>query len=180
MAIDYFNNRNEKTTSLAVSSLQEKVNSTFSTLSVAAHRQVNLATGLAKKYDEKYEKESEATLAGIFFLVVPILFSVFCVLNFEKNGGFDRFVQVMSVGAVFVRFIATKWISSIAADQNRSTANWMAFSFFFPAISLIVIGQTKKLLQAEVTKQAGITYNAKARFQRFLHIRQNEGLQMAS
>ncbi len=86
----------------------------------------------------------------------------------------------MSVGAVVVRFIATKWISSIAADQNRNTTNWMAFSFFFPAISLMVIGQTKKLLQAEITKQAGITYNAKARFQRFLHIRHNEGLQMAS
>jgi len=180
MAIDYFKNRNEKTTSLAVSGLQEKVNSSFSTLSVAAHKQVKQATGIAKKFDEKYEKESEATLAGIFFLVVPILFSAFCVLNFEKYGGFDRYVQVMSVGAVVVRFIATKWISSIAADQNRNTANWMAFSFFFPAISLMVIGQTKKLLQAEVAKQTGITYNAKARFQRFLHIRHNEGLQMAS
>ena len=120
-----------------------------------------------KKYDESYTKESEASFAGVFLFVAPILFTVFSFLSSVQYDGLSTFIQVMAVGGLVMRVIATKWISTIATEQNRSTSKWMALSFFLPAISLIIIGQTKKLHKVgSSVQQTGYAYNAQSVFQR--------------
>ncbi len=132
-----------------------------------------------KKYDESYEKQAEASFAGVFLLVTPILFTVFSILSeVLVYDGLTTFLQVMAVGGLIIRVIATRWISSIAAEQNRNTATWRAFSFFLPATSLIIIGQTKKLKKEATTlQQPGYAYNAKSVFQK---AEEKAKLQMAS
>ncbi len=136
-----------------------------------------LNTPSVKKYDDKYEKNAEASFAGVFLFVIPILFTFFSFMSLVQYDGLSTFIQVMAVGGLVLRVIATKWISSIAAEQNRSISNWRILSFFLPAISLIIIGQTKKLNVAGETQQTGYAYNGQSVFQR---VAAKEKLQMAS
>lgn len=149
----------------------------FASLKNAIAGNVNRNVSL-KKYDESYTKESEASFAGVFLLIAPILFTVFSLLSSVQYDGLETFIQVMAVGGLVIRVIATKWISSIAAEQNRNTSKWMALSFFLPATSLIIIGMTKKLNKVgSSVQQAGYAYNAQSLFQRTA---EKEKLQMAS
>ncbi len=166
MATYSINNRKENTTSFVLNRLQENV---YASVSNAGN-----------KYDASYRKEKEAVYMGVFFFIVPVLFSFFSIIDIAKNGGADTFIKVMLVGALALRVIATKWVSAIAAEQNRTVAKWIAFSFFLPAISLIVMGLTKKLAApVAAAKKQGRTYNAKNTFQRFSS-EEHHGFQMAS
>ena len=168
MATYSINNRKENTTSFVLNRLQENRYTAVSD------------TDAVSKYDANYRKETEAVYMGVFFFVVPVLFSFFSIIDIAKNGGADTFIKVMLVGALVLRVIATKWVSAIAAEQNRKVSKWIAFSFFLPAISLIVMGLTKKLVAPLATEQKqGRTYNAKNTFQRFSS-EENHGFQMAS
>ena len=162
MASYSINNRNEKSPS-------------FSPLNAVTGNLINNKP--VKKYDDRYEKNSEASFAGVFLFATPILFTFFSYMSLVQYDGLSTFIQVMAIGGLVMRVIATKWISSIAAEQNRSSAKWMALSFFLPAISLIIIGQTKKLNIAGQVQKAGHAYNGQSVFQR---VTAKEKLQMAS
>ena len=162
MASYSINNRNEKSPS-------------FSPLNAVTGNLINNKP--VKKYDDRYEKNAEASFAGVFLFATPILFTFFSYMSLVQYDGLSTFIQVMAIGGLVMRVIATKWISSIAAEQNRSSAKWMALSFFLPAISLIIIGQTRKLNVAGQAQQAGHAYNGQSVFQR---VTAKEKLQMAS
>jgi hypothetical protein len=151
----------------SINNRQENISSIFS------------AATYANKYDTSYRKETEASFMGVFLLIVPILFTIFSLIDIAKNGGADTFIKVMVIGAFVIRVASTKWVSSIAAAQNRRTAGWIALSFFLPAISLIIMGQTKKLATPVASaKKQGVEYNAKLSFMQFPS--NSNGYQMAS
>ena len=111
------------------------------------------------KYDEKYCREYEATIAGVFFFVVPILFMIFCVMSFVKYEGYDTFVTIISVGALVLRVIATIWVAKLSKELNRNSVQWMAFAFLLPGSALTIIGQKKRLFDPSEWKQHLYNHN---------------------
>ncbi len=182
MATYSVNNRKDQFDSV-LNSLQQTAQAAWSAFHVAGiSKTTSSAPAQVKKYDETYCKESEVSFAGVFMFAIPVMFVVFSLLNFAQYsdyGGYGTFIQILAVGALVFRVIATKWISSIAAEQNRSVTKWRVLSFFLPAISLIIIGQTKKLADTTATAR-GFSYNGKDSFQQFGKAAASHGLQMAS
>ncbi len=111
------------------------------------------------KYDEKYCREYEATLAGVFFFVVPIMFMFFCVINFVKYEGYNEAVTVFCVGGMTLRIIATLWVAKVSKDQNRNSVQWMAFAFLLPGSALMIIGRTKRIFVPGEWKQFLYNHN---------------------
>ena len=104
-------------------------------------------------YDAKYCKKYEATMTGVFFFLVPIMFIVFCFLNFVQYEGYHEFLMILSVGALVLRVIATIWVAQLSKEQNRNSTKWIAFSFFLPGSALIVIGQKRKIFDPSEWRQ---------------------------
>ncbi len=110
-------------------------------------------------YDAKYCKKCEATITGVFFFFVPIMFIVFCLLNFVQYEGYYEFLAIVSVGAVVLRVIATIWVAQLSKEQNRNSTKWIAFSFLLPGSALIIIGQKRKLFDPSEWKQFLYNHN---------------------
>ena len=103
--------------------------------------------GVAQKYDLTYKKEVSARIVGILlviFIAVDFVFGqVFVKLN---NINVDTAIEFLGVFTVVIRIISTVWVVAIAKRQNRNTGGWAILAFLTPAIILIIIGSTKKLL----------------------------------
>ncbi len=116
------------------------------------------------KYDEKYCREYEATIAGVFFFVVPIMFMFFCVMNFVKYEGYDTFITILVVGAAVLRVIATIWVANLSKELNRNSIQWMAFAFLLPGTALTIIGQKKRIFDPSEWKQHLYNHNRSITF----------------
>ena len=112
----------------------------------------------ANKYDESYEKESEASFAGVFMLLIPVIFTLFFLAEQAQYYAMSSFVNIMVVGGLIIRLVAVKWMANISAEQNRKKDTWMLLSFLLPGISLLIIGQTKKLATAQKEQAAGFLF----------------------
>jgi len=133
------------------------------------------------KYDEKYCREYEATVAGVFFFVVPIMFSFFCVLNFVKYEGYDTFITIISVGALVLRVIATIWVANLSKELNRNSIQWMAFAFLLPGTALTIIGQKKRIFDPSEWKQHLYNHNRAITFAKDTYTQaQPQSFQLAS
>lgn len=96
----------------------------------------------AIKYDTTYVKESEATVVGFIFLIVnTIIYSFDLKVVLEEE---STFISLLFVG-MFFRIIFSIWSIKIASRLNRNELKWGALTFFFPSISLIIIGLLKKI-----------------------------------
>ena len=92
-------------------------------------------------------------MTGIFFFLVPIMFIVFCFLNFVQYEGYHEFLMIMSVGALVLRVIAPIWVAQLSKEQNRNSTKWIAFSFLLPGSALIIIGQKRKIFDPSEWRQ---------------------------
>lgn len=106
------------------------------------------------KYDERYHKEREAAITGVFMFLVPIFFVLFYrLLNSYSYETFFYFkVLCFSVALIF-RAIAVSWGVIIARHQNRDSQIWGFFCFLFPAICLMILGLRKKLYDSTEWKK---------------------------
>lgn len=104
-------------------------------------------------YDERYRKETEATTTGIFLMLTPILFIIFYQRAFYHSDYFSYIKVISFAGAAIIRVIATTWVLRVARHQNRDTTKWALTALVLPAISMIVIGLSRKLYNADEWKQ---------------------------
>jgi hypothetical protein len=123
----------------------------------------------AKKYDNQYKKHSEASFAGVFILMVPVIFTFFVFMEDAHQYALDSFLKVMIVGALVTRVLAAKWIANIADEQNRQSGAWAFFALVLPGISLLIIGQTKKLTTKRAAGNGAYVFHG----HRFLHIKRH-------
>ena len=133
----------------------------------------------ANKYDHQYEKHAEASIAGVFILMVPVIFTFFVYMEDAHQYALDSFIKVMVVGALVTRVLAAKWIANISEEQNRQSGAWAFFAMLLPGISLLIIGQTKKLATKRLSGNSAYVFHG----HRFLHINRHQeknALQFAS
>ncbi|MFN5226946.1 MAG: hypothetical protein ACK54Y_09980 [Bacteroidota bacterium] len=101
-----------------------------------------------------YERNEEASFAGVFCLVIPIIFTYFCIATNTFYDAFNVYLNIIVTGGLIFRVIAYNWVGNIAREQNRNQDNWQLFSTIFPSIALLTLGYTTQLpaAVAEVEK----------------------------
>jgi len=106
-----------------------------------------------RNYTQPYQRNEEASFAGIFCLFVPVIFTYFCIADNVFFDAFNIYLNIMVTGGLIFRVIAYNWVGNIAQEQNRSTTAWQYFSIIFPSISLITLGYTTRLQPTAVVAQ---------------------------
>lgn len=96
-----------------------------------------------------YERNEEASFAGIFCLVVPVIFTYFCIADNVFFDAFNIYLNIMITGGLIFRVIAFNWVGNIAEEQNRSAKGWQMLTMLFPSISLITLGYSQRLAPAK-------------------------------
>ncbi len=96
------------------------------------------------KHDSNYQKEGEATVLGVIMILIPIVIKL-RILKFGNNQNFEQVKILIILISVLARIGATFWAVNIAKKQNRNFSSWGWLTFFFPGISLIILGQLRKL-----------------------------------
>ena len=104
------------------------------------------AETLQLKYDLTYEKDTTPTIIGIFIIMISTVFYFESVSNYSyDNEEAQQTRAILSVVSLITRIGITVWVVNIAKSLNRDTTGWGFFAFFLPSISLIIIGQKRKL-----------------------------------
>jgi hypothetical protein len=98
----------------------------------------------SKKFDLTYEKETDATIFGILLITIPIILRLTGAITFETVESYNQGKAIIAIISLVLRIAITVWVVNIATRQNRNSTGWGWFAFFFPSISLIVIGLLKK------------------------------------
>ena len=98
---------------------------------------------------QNYQRNEEASFAGIFCLVVPVIFTYFCIVDNVFFDAFNIYLNIMITGGLVFRVIAANWVGNIAHEQNRSVKGWQTLSMIFPSISLITLGYSQRLAPAK-------------------------------
>ena len=106
--------------------------------------------------NNSYQRNEEASFAGIFCLVVPVIFTYFCIADHVFFDAFNIYLNIMITGGLIFRVIAFNWVGNIAQEQNRAAKGWQILTLIFPSISLISLGYTQRLAPAKtvVSQQA--------------------------
>ena len=99
------------------------------------------------RMEELIENHSELLFTGVFIFIAPLLFILFCIADHVTFDAMDIYLQILLVGGVALRAFATFWIAHIAAEQGRTSKNWMVLAAILPGTSLLLIGLTSKLTQ---------------------------------
>lgn len=99
--------------------------------------------------NQYYQRNEEASFAGIFCLVVPVIFTYFCIADNVFFDAFNIYLNIMITGGLVFRVIAANWVGNIAHEQNRSVKGWQVLSMIFPSISLITLGYSQRLAPAK-------------------------------
>jgi len=107
----------------------------------------------SSKYEHNYKKDLGATVIGVIILVVTIVINLLHVPAFETFESYNNALFYVTFISFLIRIFATLIAVDIANQQNRKTKIWGWFAFFFPSITLIIIGLLKKLrLKFEVDR----------------------------
>lgn len=112
---------------------------------------------LKPKYDETYEKDSVAMMAGIILLLISFAIAVLQPFNFDSYESAQQGKVFLSIGSLIVRIFGIMYCVNLAKNQNRETFGWGLLAFFFPSIALIILGNTKKLYSEEEQKRKSET-----------------------
>ena len=99
------------------------------------------------KYDESFKRDESLTTSGIVLLILSLIASVSLrdeILNYDTEE-LRNFRVISIVITLLIRVVVIGAVSQYASKLNRDSTSWGVFAFFLPAISLIVIGQQKKL-----------------------------------
>ena len=86
-------------------------------------------------------------------MLTPILFIIFYKRAFDHSDYFSYLKVISFAGAAVIRIIATTWVMRVARHQNRDASKWGLAALVLPAISMIVIGLSRKLYNADEWKQ---------------------------
>src|SRR5690606_37021383 len=87
------------------------------------------------KYDPSYKKDTNATIAGVCLAILTFLSYII---------PHDTTTGIIYLATVVVRIVTTNLTYNLAVRMNRTKA-WAILGFFFPAITLIIMGQLRKL-----------------------------------
>ncbi|MEA4841024.1 MAG: DUF4339 domain-containing protein [Bacteroidales bacterium] len=102
-------------------------------------------------YDLNYKKEIGVTIVGVVLLIIPLVIAMLGGFTAESVDEYNRIRITSAIVAFFIRIIVCIWVEQIAIRQNRNSMSWCLLAFFFPSITLIIIGLSKKLsLKIEV------------------------------
>lgn len=104
------------------------------------------AENLQLKYDLTYERDTTPTIVGVFIIIISMVF-YFASSNYNSYD-YEKAQQtraIFSIASLILRIGITVWVVNIAKTLNRDKTGWGFFAFFFPSISLIAIGQKRKL-----------------------------------
>jgi hypothetical protein len=93
------------------------------------------------KYDMSFRKNTSVMIIGILLLLCSL---VFLLSSSIRNSIIDSREELSAVLLIF-RIAITFWAIDIAEKLNRSKIGWGIFAFFLPSISLIFLGQKRKL-----------------------------------
>lgn len=97
------------------------------------------------KYDLDYEKDNEATGLGILLLLVTIGIYLFQdIFPYEAEKLQEKWLILLLCGPV-LRVGLAFMLRRIALEQNRNHGAWFIFGLIMPTISLLIIGQLRKL-----------------------------------
>lgn len=96
------------------------------------------------KYDSTYTKPINATLIGLLLFFIPIFQILF---DFYPQTTGQKTILILS--AIVIRIPICIWVQKIAFQQKRNSTVWGLIAFFFPAITLIVVSLSNKLLPSE-------------------------------
>lgn len=94
------------------------------------------------KYDPYFIQDESLFVIGVLSLLAFIVINIF--FAFSKNQYQEFFIPANLV--IFIwRVLAIFWSTIITKSLNRNP-NWGWLAFFFPGITLIILGKKKKLL----------------------------------
>ena len=111
------------------------------------------------KYDEKYCREYEATITGVFFFFIPLFFIGFGILSLVQYEGYNIYITIIGIGALVLRVVATLWVAKLSRELNRNSIQWIAFAFLLPGSALTVLGQKKKFFNPAEWKKHLYNHN---------------------
>jgi hypothetical protein len=100
-----------------------------------------------------YERNEEASFAGVFCLATPLIFTYFCIASNALYDAMNIYMNIMVTGGLIFRVIAFNWVGNIAREQNRSASGWQTISMIFPSITLITLGFTQQLAPQQKIQQ---------------------------
>lgn len=107
---------------------------------------------LGKIYDLSYEQTHLLTIVGA---IVLVLFSAFLIASKSGEVSYDSFIALNSTFFI-VRIIQWYMILQSAKELNREDTGWGLAGFFFPSITMIIIG-TKRKYKVHPTKKSNPT-----------------------
>ena len=87
-----------------------------------------------------YYRAKEASFAGTFCLLVPIMFTFFCVAKEIFLDATDIYLNIMITSGLVFRLLALNWVSNLLSKKNGSLISWQIITFLMPSLSLLIIG----------------------------------------
>lgn len=97
------------------------------------------------KYDPNYIRDDSPVIIGIMSLLVVISFNTFIVKSYQSTGQSDVMQLAGNILIIIWRISASIMVTNIAKFRNRNP-NWAWLAFFFPGITLIILGSMRKLI----------------------------------
>lgn len=111
-----------------------------------------------KKYDEEFKRNQDYTLAGIALTGLSIAAYLFFWALEGNRSEYLNALTVYAIISLLIRIFVARSVNRYARILNRNWLIWQLLAFFFPAISLLVIGQLKKRFIKPINEQV-IPYN---------------------
>lgn len=97
------------------------------------------------KYDLTYKRETDATLFGVFALLLALFIVVFRPFKIENDNSYNQYRTYAALINLAYRIAITYWVINISKRQNRNFTAWGWFAFFVPTLALIISGISRKL-----------------------------------
>ncbi len=97
------------------------------------------------KFDLTYKREQDAIIIGIAIIIISLFLVVFKPFKMDTIESYNKARAILTIIDLVLRIAIVYWIVNIAKRQNRNHTNWGILGFFFPSISLIIIGLHQKL-----------------------------------
>lgn len=83
----------------------------------------------------------EVSFAGVFCLLVPMMFTFFCIAKDILLDAFGLYTFIMVSSGLMFRVIAHNWVSKLLSKQHSSVKTWQIMTFLVPSITLIALGR---------------------------------------
>ena len=87
-----------------------------------------------------YYRAKEASFAGTFCLLVPIMFTFFCVVKEIFLDATNIYLNIMITSGLLFRVISLNWVSNLLSRKYGSIISWQIVTLLIPSISLIILG----------------------------------------